>query len=74
MAGNRRTTQLVDSMIHLAHNRGLEVVAEGIEDAQTLKLLIDLGADIGQGFLIARPMPLAQCMDWIGEQNAQAKH
>lgn len=74
MAGNRRTTQLVDSMIHLAHNLGLEVVAEGIEDAQTLKLLIDLGADIGQGFLIARPMPLAQCMDWIGEQNAQAKH
>ena len=35
----------------------LRVVAEGIEDVDTLNLLSDLGCDLAQGYFISRPMP-----------------
>ena len=58
--------QIVDSIIQLAHAVGLEVVAEGIENADTLKALLTMGCDTGQGFHIARPMPASELeTDWI---------
>jgi EAL domain-containing protein (putative c-di-GMP-specific phosphodiesterase class I) len=47
----------VRSTIELAHNLGLELVAEGVEDQETLELLAALGCDLAQGFHLARPMP-----------------
>jgi EAL domain-containing protein (putative c-di-GMP-specific phosphodiesterase class I)/CHASE2 domain-containing sensor protein/GGDEF domain-containing protein len=47
---------LVRSTIDLAHELGLQVVAEGIEDHRTLDLLRDLGCDYGQGYFISRPI------------------
>lgn len=47
---------IVRSTIELGHNLGLRIVAEGIEDAETLAWLTDLGCDIGQGYFIGRPM------------------
>src|SRR5690606_2664416 len=41
----RREWQLVGSMVDLAHHRGLEVVAEGVEDEATLEMLRELGCD-----------------------------
>lgn len=64
LAANTRTRQLVEGMIHLAHNLGLSVVAEGIEDQPTLEILRGLGCDIGQGFHIARPMAPAALVEW----------
>lgn len=48
--------KIVHSIIELAHNFGLKVIAEGIEDEQTLAALIELGCDRGQGYYFARPM------------------
>jgi predicted signal transduction protein with EAL and GGDEF domain len=48
----------------LSRGLGLRITAEGVEDWQTLKFLQDLGCDLAQGYLIARPMPPAQANDW----------
>ncbi|MBV1855671.1 putative bifunctional diguanylate cyclase/phosphodiesterase [Catellatospora tritici] len=48
---------LVRSAIELAHNLGLFVTAEGVEDLTALAMLADLGCDQVQGFALARPVP-----------------
>lgn len=45
------------AIIDLAHNLGLEVVAEGIETKEQLEVLIESGCDIGQGYYFSRPGP-----------------
>lgn len=52
-----RDLQLVRATIDLGHALGLRVVAEGIEDSATLKLLSDLGCDLAQGYGIGKPKP-----------------
>ena len=47
---------MVRSTINLAHELGLAVVAEGVEDRATLDLLSNLGCDYGQGYFIGKPM------------------
>ncbi len=47
---------MVRSTINLAHELGLQVVAEGIEDEATLRYLAAMGCDYGQGYHIGRPM------------------
>lgn len=47
---------LVRSTIDLAHELGMEVVAEGIEDQRTLDFLGELGCDYGQGYFISKPI------------------
>lgn len=47
---------MVRSTINLAHELGLEVVAEGIEDQSTLDVLRELGCDYAQGYFIRRPV------------------
>ena len=49
---------IVRSTVDLAHSLGLDVVAEGIEDAETGAALAALGCDLGQGFHYARPVPV----------------
>jgi diguanylate cyclase (GGDEF)-like protein len=55
--GKERDLELVRATIQLGHDMELRVVAEGIEDVDTLNLLSDLGCDIAQGYFISRPMP-----------------
>lgn len=47
---------ITTSIIQLAHNLGLQVVAEGVEDAAQMAILKKLGCDIGQGYYFSRPM------------------
>jgi PAS domain S-box-containing protein len=49
---------LVNAVIALARNFGLQTIAEGVEDSATLKLLSTLGVDFAQGYHIARPGPI----------------
>jgi diguanylate cyclase (GGDEF)-like protein len=51
-----RRRELLGGMISLAQSCGLRVVAEGVETAEHAALLRDLGCDLLQGFLLARPM------------------
>ena len=45
---------MVQSTIALAHSLGRIVVAEGVEDRETLELLTSMGCDVAQGFIIGR--------------------
>ncbi len=51
---------IVDGLIRLAHAVGLEAAAEGVERAEQLAKLRELGCDLAQGFLMARPAPAAE--------------
>ena len=56
--------QIVRSTIDLAHNLGLTVVAEGVEDAALLERLRAMACDEAQGYHISRPMPAEQFLEW----------
>ena len=47
---------IVATTIELAHALGLRVVAEGIEDEDTLLALRELGCDLAQGYHLSRPL------------------
>ena len=55
-----RELDLVRSTIELGHAMGLRIVAEGIEDDATLRLLSDLGCDFAQGYCISKPKPASE--------------
>lgn len=57
---------IVPSIIHLAHQLGFCVVAEGVESERTARILHHLGCDIAQGYAIARPMPADELEQWLG--------
>ena len=51
-----QSTQLTKAIIELGRTLGLTTVAEGIERRDQLDLLVSLGCDLGQGFLLAQPL------------------
>jgi diguanylate cyclase (GGDEF)-like protein len=57
--------KLVHAMINLAHNLSLEVVAEGVETAEQLALLRSFGCDQIQGYLISKPLPLNDLINYL---------
>jgi diguanylate cyclase (GGDEF)-like protein len=56
---------IVRSTIGLAHDLGLTVVAEGVEDEQTWQRLKALGCDVAQGFFISRPVAGPALTNWL---------
>jgi EAL domain-containing protein (putative c-di-GMP-specific phosphodiesterase class I) len=56
---------IVSCVIQLAHGLGLTATAEGVEDQATLELLMELGCDQAQGFLIAEPMAGRDLAHWL---------
>ena len=50
-------TRVVGAVVRLAHDLGLQVVAEGVETEAELEMVVDLGIDYVQGFLLGTPMP-----------------
>ncbi len=57
--GNR-THELMRGIMTLAHNIGLEIVAEGVETEQQLALLRAAGCDYAQGYFISKPVPVEE--------------
>jgi len=74
MTTNDSDTVLVQSAIDLGHNLGLSVVAEGVEDDNTLTALRDAGADIVQGFYLGRPMTQHLLDQWVTNRAPQLDH
>jgi len=64
---------IVRSTIELAHNLGLQVVAEGVEDDETLRMLVALGCDKVQGWHISPALPQDQFATWMSEYSANKK-
>lgn len=68
MTSDDEAATIVRSTINLAHSMGLKVVAEGIEDQETMDSLKELGCDFGQGYHIARPVEAAQFEEWLKQR------
>ncbi len=64
MQGDASDAVIVRSTIDLAHNLGLKVVAEGVENAEVWDLLGALDCDEAQGFHMGRPMPVEAFPAW----------
>ena len=56
---------IVGTLIELGHNLGLQVVAEGVENAETWDMLRDLGCNIAQGFYMSRPVEADSLDRWL---------
>jgi EAL domain-containing protein (putative c-di-GMP-specific phosphodiesterase class I) len=56
---------IVRSIIDLARNLGLRVVAEGVETTDAWEALRGMGCDIAQGYYISRPLPADQFGAWL---------
>ncbi|SCL58983.1 bifunctional diguanylate cyclase/phosphodiesterase [Micromonospora chersina] len=65
MADDPDDAAIVRSMIELAGALGLRVVAEGVEDERTWRLLHAAGCDVAQGWFHARPMPAEELVTWL---------
>jgi diguanylate cyclase (GGDEF)-like protein/PAS domain S-box-containing protein len=58
---------IVGSTVDLAHNLGLTVVAEGVEDQDAMDLLVTYGCDGVQGYFFSRPCPADELTKWLTE-------
>jgi EAL domain-containing protein (putative c-di-GMP-specific phosphodiesterase class I) len=73
LAKNQEDFVIVRSIIELGHNLGLTVVAEGIENRESLDILEHLNCDLAQGYWISRPMPSREFSDWLSQSSWQSK-
>ncbi|MHB8534244.1 MAG: putative bifunctional diguanylate cyclase/phosphodiesterase [Sulfuricaulis sp.] len=64
---------IVRSTIDLAHNMSLRVVAEGVENPETLRLLSALGCDEVQGFFVKPPLTYDELIEWLGSSTTSMK-
>ncbi|MEC5181905.1 putative bifunctional diguanylate cyclase/phosphodiesterase [Arthrobacter sp. CG_A4] len=69
MMDDARATALVVSTIDLAHSLGLEMTAEGVEDARAYRALSDYGCDLAQGYFMSRPVPAAELDTWLSRRS-----
>ena len=58
---------IVQTIISLAHNLKMDVVAEGIETQEQLDKLIEFGCEFGQGYLFSKPLPSQQASQFLAE-------
>jgi predicted signal transduction protein with EAL and GGDEF domain len=69
LATSEEDNILVRSTIDLGHNLGLSVTAEGVEDEESLRRLRAYGCDCVQGYLISRPVPVADLEPFLGSAH-----
>ena len=62
---NPTNAKICENVIELAHGLGAVVTAEGIEGADQVNWLRELGCDLLQGFLFDRPQPVEQFEAWL---------
>ena len=60
---------IVHTTIELAHNMNLRVVAEGIEDEETLRQISDMGCEEAQGFFLGKPMSSGELLHWMNNRK-----
>ena len=63
---------IVRSTIDLAHNLGLTVVAEGVEDEVALGMLVEYGCDTAQGYLFSPALPAPELTAWLSQSEVGA--
>ena len=71
MDTDKSNRAVVSACSLLGRNLGLNVVAEGVERPEELAAIKEAGCIEAQGFLISRPMPVAQALDWVRNLDNQ---
>jgi diguanylate cyclase (GGDEF)-like protein/PAS domain S-box-containing protein len=56
---------LAKTIVEMGHAMQLSLVAEGVEDSETAEILREMGVDMLQGYYFSRPMPAAECPDFM---------
>ena len=56
---------IIRAIVALSKELNLRVVAEGVETWKQFELLQELGCDMAQGYLLARPMELSKVLSWL---------
>jgi diguanylate cyclase (GGDEF)-like protein len=74
MASDDNDLAIVRSTVGLAHDLGLSVVAEGVEDQDTWDLLVDVGCDVAQGYFISRPLPPLVLGEWLDSADWEPRY
>ncbi len=69
MSRDDNDAAIVRTSVDLAHNLKLEVVAEGVENEETLKRLSELGCDTAQGHYISRPLSADELSTWLKQSS-----
>jgi diguanylate cyclase (GGDEF)-like protein len=65
MTADENDAMIVRSTIDLAHNLGLKVIAEGVENREVWDRLLALGCDEAQGYYMSRPLPAPEITKWL---------
>jgi len=68
VSANETDRRIASAVIELAHAVDLEVVAEGVEDADIMQTLVAMGCEVGEGFHFSRPIPAADfASTWVAK-------
>ncbi|MEO8267698.1 MAG: bifunctional diguanylate cyclase/phosphodiesterase, partial [Ilumatobacteraceae bacterium] len=73
IAHSQRQQHLVKAIVALAKGLGIETVAEGVETEESWITLANLGCDIAQGYLICRPVPLPDLVEWLDIRQSMSE-
>lgn len=71
MLNSEHDAKLVRTITNLAHDFGLQVIAEGVETVAIQDALRDLGCDQGQGYYISPPLSSANLLSWLQKKPAR---
>jgi EAL domain-containing protein (putative c-di-GMP-specific phosphodiesterase class I) len=69
MTEDENDAMIVRSIIDLAHNLRLKVIAEGVENQEIWDRLATLGCDAAQGYYMSRPLPASEMTEWLLESQ-----
>ncbi|GAB1409803.1 hypothetical protein MASR1M90_09570 [Desulfovibrionales bacterium] len=72
MLENSSNLEIIKAILGLGKILDLRTVAEGVETQEQLDALIDMGCDLTQGYLLGRPMPLAQAITLLEQAHSKA--
>ena len=72
LTGSHDSARITTAVIQMAHGLNLNVVAEGVEDAETLEALRRMGCDVAQGYFLGRPGP-AEAVERAARQASPFK-
>jgi diguanylate cyclase (GGDEF)-like protein len=71
---SERDLALIRAATELGHGLGMVVVAEGVETAEQLELVADVGCDLAQGFFILPPVTADEVASWAGRPHVWSRH
>jgi sensor c-di-GMP phosphodiesterase-like protein len=73
ISSDDNSTTIVDSMVELADNLGMGIIAEGVEEEEQIDRLMELGVTAAQGYYFAPPMPAKEFIEFAERIEEEAR-